>query len=247
MKDFEVRFKRHLKNVQIYKPGKSQEEIKKEFGLQNVIKLASNENPFGPSPAAIEAIKKTAESVHIYPDGRCSALRKALSQKLDVPEEWLVFSNGSNELIEMMCRAYIRSGENVVIPHPTFVVYYTAALIEDAERIFVPLDENMCFDVKAILRAVDENTRVVFISNPNNPTGAYLNADQINTILRALPRQTILFIDEAYYEFADSKDFPSGIDFVRMDDRVIVSRTFSKAYGLAGLRIGYGIMQPHVA
>ncbi len=239
-------YKRHLQAIEIYKPGKPLDEVRREYGLDRIVKLASNENPFGPSPLAVEAMRKAATQVHMYPDGPCTQLRSALAEKLKLPEEWFIFTNGSNELIELLCGAYLRRGEKAILPHPTFSVYYNAVTAQEGEKVIVPLCEDFSFDVKAIVDSIDSNTRIVFISNPNNPTGTYMNTEGIKAILSKLPDEGLVFMDEAYAEFVEASDYPSGSELLKNDHRIVVSRTFSKAYGLAGLRIGYGIARPEV-
>lgn len=234
-------FKEHLLQIKIYEPGKPVEEVQRELSLKRIYKLASNENPFGPSPLAVNEMKKMLSRVFRYPDGKCTILREKLSQILRVGEKNIIFANGSNEIIELFTRAFLREGEKVIIPHPTFSVYYNSVIAERGEMVLVPLTRDYQFDVEGIISAIDEKVRAVFISNPNNPTGCYLNIESLNRIIEKLPEGAILFLDEAYFEYATAPDFPDGVEYVRKGANVLVTRTFSKVYGLAGLRIGYGI------
>jgi len=236
-----------LDQITPYKPGKPIEEVKRELGLDKVIKLASNENPMCPSPKVIEAIASTAKNVNRYPDGGCFYLRQALSRKLSVPEDNIVFGNGSDEIILLSLRAFVDPGDEVVVASPTFLIYHIAAMIKGAKVRTVPL-KGYKYDLKGMLGAVNDRTTVVFIANPDNPTGSYVTADELNEFIEKIPRNVLVFIDEAYYEFAKGGDYPETLAFTEREDRnVVVARTFSKAYSLAGLRIGYGIARKDIA
>ena len=224
-----------------YDPGKPIEELQREMGLKRVIKLASNENSLGPSPKAREAIKRALLSIHRYPDGSCYYLKNKAAQKLGVSTENLLFGNGSNELIELLMRTYLCPGDKVIYGEPSFVVYRLISLAINVEGVGVPL-KNLTYDLLAIAQAVDERTKIVFVNNPNNPTGTMVSHEEVMRFLEEIPRDVIVVFDEAYIEFVENKDFPQLIPLVLKEKRpLVLMRTFSKIYGLAGLRIGYGI------
>lgn len=237
----------NILNVKQYVPGKPIEEVQRELGLKEVIKLASNENCMGPSPKAIEAVRKSLKDVNRYPDASSFYLRKKLAKSLGVDEASLIFGNGSDEVIGMAIRTFVGSGDEVVIAKPTFLIYEIISQIQNAEIKFVPLARDLRHDLDAMKDAITEKTKIVFIANPDNPTGTYVTKAELDDFFKGLPEKVIVFLDEAYFEFANYgfKDYPNGLDYL---DRpgVIVARSFSKAYGLAGLRLGYGISNPEV-
>ncbi len=229
--------------MQPYSPGKPIDEVKRELGLDRVVKLASNENPLGPSPKAVEAIREAALNLHLYPDGAAHALRAALSARFSVPTENLILGNGSDELIHLLGLILLDSPEDeVVLGNPTFVRYHAAAHLAPAKLIEVPLDADYRHDLVAMGKAVTDRTKLVFLANPNNPTGTVMWKAEVEAFLNDLPETATLILDEAYYEFAaDEAEYPNSLDYVRAGRRSVVGlRTFSKAYGLAGIRIGYG-------
>jgi histidinol-phosphate aminotransferase len=234
-----------VKNLVSYKPGTPIEEVKRERKLSSVIKLASNENALGPSPKALAALKKAAGNLHRYPDSTCRELRAALAKSLKVAPEALIFGNGSDEIIVLALRAFVDPGDEVMVASPTFLIYEQQARACGASVTVVPLKE-FRYDLAAMRAAITPHTKLVFIANPDNPTGTYVTKRELETFLNALDPHTIVFLDEAYYEFVDEADYPQSLRYV-LERPVIVTRTFSKAYGLAGLRIGYGIAQPGLA
>jgi len=206
-----------------------------------VIKLASNENALPPSAKAIEAIAKAAETITRYPDGGCFYLRRALSDKLSVSGDNIIFGNGSDEIIVLALRAFIQPGDEVIIADPTFLVYKIASLVESARVKEIP-QKNYRYDLKAMLKALTKKTKVVFIANPDNPTGSYVTDEELKSFIESAGEQVLIVLDEAYYEFAKGGDYPETLDLIKREDRdILITRTFSKAYGLAGLRIGYGL------
>jgi len=231
-----------VKNLVSYTPGAPIEEVKRRFKLSSVIKLASNENALGPSPKALVALKRSAADLHRYPDSTCRDLRARLARALKVAPESLVFGNGSDELIVLALRAFIDPGDEVVVASPTFLIYEQQARACGAAVTVVPL-KDFRYDLVAMAAAVTPNTKLVFIANPDNPTGTYVTKRELDAFLRHLGPETIVFLDEAYYEFVEAPDYPRTLPYVK-DRPVIVTRTFSKAYGLAGLRVGYGVAQP---
>ena len=233
-----------VRNLASYTPGTPIEEVRRRFKLSSVIKLASNENALGPSPKALVALKRSAADLHRYPDSTCGSLRVRLAKTLKVAPESLVFGNGSDELIVLALRAFVDPGDHVVVASPTFLIYEQQARACGAAVTVVPL-KDLRYDLVAMRAAVSPHTKLVFIANPDNPTGTYVTKRELDAFLRALPPNTIAFLDEAYYEFVDADDYPKTLSYVK-DHSVIVTRTFSKAYGLAGLRIGYGLSQPPI-
>ena len=240
-------WKKILDELMPYKPGKPIEEVKRELGLEDVIKLASNENPIEASPQVVKAIAEAASNVNRYPDGGCFYLRRALSRKLSVGEENIVFGNGSDEIIVLALNAFVEPGDEVVVADPTFLIYHIASLAKGATVRAVPLKDYR-YDADAMLKAVTKRTKVVFIANPDNPTGSYLTKKEFETFLENISEDVLVFIDEAYYEFAQGGDYPETLSLIEREDRnVVIARTFSKAYGLAGLRVGYGVARKDIA
>jgi histidinol-phosphate aminotransferase len=230
-----------------YAPGKPIEEVQKELGLTDVLKLASNESALGPSPKAIQAIKDTAAKVALYPDGLAPILRAPLAIKLDVPEDALVFGNGSDELLHLICETFIQPGvDGTVQADPSFAMYDIYATLAHAEVIKVPL-RNYVHDLEAMADAITPSTKIVFVANPNNPTGTLVTSAAVDSFLSRVPDHVITVFDEAYDEFVDHPDKPDVLPYVREGRNVIVCRTFSKAYALAGLRVGYAIARPEIA
>jgi histidinol-phosphate aminotransferase len=242
MTTIDQRAREAIRGLTTYRPGTPIEEVKRALKLSSVIKLASNENALGPSPKAVAALRAAVGDLHRYPDSTCRLLRERLSKRLRVSPESLVFGNGSDELIVLALRAFVDPGDEVVVAAPTFLIYELQARACGASVTVVPL-KNLRYDLSAMKAAVSPHTKLVFIANPDNPTGTYVAKRELETFLRGLPSGTIVFMDEAYYEFADAKDYPRTLPMV-MQRALIVTRTFSKAYGLAGLRVGYGVAQP---
>jgi len=245
--DMRNRVRQNILDVRQYVPGKPIEEVQRELGLKEVIKLASNENCLGPSPKALEAIRKSLGSINRYPDASSFYLRKKLAKSRGVEEASLIFGNGSDEIICMAVRTFVEPGDEVIIAKPTFLIYEIVSQVQDARIKFVGLAGDLKHDLKGMKEAVTDKTKIVFIANPDNPTGTYVTKKELEAFLDGLPDKVIVFLDEAYFEFANYmyKDYPNGMEYL---DRpgVIVARSFSKAYGLAGLRIGYGISTPEV-
>lgn len=234
-----VRVKEELMRVKPYTPGKPVDEVKRELGLERVIKLASNENPFGPSPMALQALKKSLREVNRYPDAGCYHLRKKLSLKLGVDEERLIFGNGSDELIVLALKALTDKGDEVVTAKPTFLIYHIASTVSGLRVKAVPL-KNFRYDLKRMAEEVTGDTKIVFIANPDNPTGTYVNRIEVEDFLQKIPEDVVVFFDEAYFEYAWGDDYPDSLRYQERGN-IITSRTFSKIYGLAGLRIGYAV------
>lgn len=229
-----------------YEAGKPPEEIARDYGVPDAVKLASNENPLGPSPRALEAARRALSQVHRYPDANAFTLRQALSERLGVKPEQLIFGNGSNELIELIVRTFCTGAHHLVFAEPSFVVYRIAAMAQGVPFTAVPLNQQV-HDLEAMGQAVFERTRIVFIANPNNPTGTYVDQSALGRFLSQLPEDVIAVIDEAYLEYAVAADYPDALRCLSSHPRAIVLRTFSKAYGLAGLRLGYAVAPAELA
>ncbi|MBU2473504.1 MAG: histidinol-phosphate transaminase [Candidatus Omnitrophica bacterium] len=233
-----------LEKINSYKPGKPIEEVKRALGLEEVYKLASNENPFVPFFIR-KAINNELKNINRYPESGSFYLRQKLAKKLKVCPEQLVFGNGSDELIVLALKAYIEKGDEVVVSFPTFLIYEIQAKIAGAKILRVPA-VNLAYDLEKIAKKVTKNTKIIFIANPDNPTGTYLNRCQVERFLAKIPKRVLVFFDEAYFEFVPG-DFPQTLKILKKRGNIIVARTFSKAYGLAGLRIGYGVTTKEIA
>lgn len=234
-----------IEGLQPYPPGKPIAEVEREFGIRDSIKLASNENPLGPSPRAVAAVQQALGELHRYPEGDCFYLRHALAKRLAVDPGALVFGNGSNEIIELLIRAYLQPGDEAVMADQAFVVYRLIVQAAGGRSIAVPLRDHT-HDTDALAAAITPRTRILFVANPNNPTGTIIGRAAWQRLLDAVPENVLLVLDEAYAEYVEDPDYPDGIATVRDGRAVIVLRTFSKIYGLAGLRVGYGVTRPDV-
>lgn len=232
--------KKNILNVKPYLPGKPIEEVKRELGLKEVYKLASNENPYPPTPKVLKAIIKELKELNRYPDGNCFCLRQAIAKQMGVDTDQLVFGNGSDEIIVLVTKAFAAEGDEIITAHPTFLIYEIATKISGANIRLVPL-KDFRYDLQAMRQAVTERTKIIFIANPNNPTGTYVTQREVEDFLKGLPENIIVFFDEAYYEFVGKKDYPNSLRLLKQYPNVILTRTFSKAYSLAGLRVGYGL------
>jgi histidinol-phosphate aminotransferase len=225
-----------------YSPGKPIDEVKRELGLDRVVKLASNENPLGPSPRAVEAVKAAAETLHLYPDASCFSLREALSEKYSLPMNQIVVGNGSDEIIHLLGQVFLGSeGDEIIVGDPSFVRYDAAAGLANCVLTKVPLTTDMRLDIPAMAARASERTRLIFIANPNNPTGTIFNRSSFEAFLDRLPPHVLVLLDEAYYEYVGERRYEYPDSQLYRADNVLTLRTFSKAYGLAGIRIGYGL------
>ena len=233
-----------LENVANYKPGKPIEEVKRELGLKTVYKLASNENPFAPLYLK-KAILKELADINRYPEGTCFALRRELARIHQLDPDNLVFGNGSDELISLTVRAFVEPGDEVVLAYPTFLIYEIQARLSAALIKKVPL-KDMHYDLEAMAGQVTSRTRIIFIANPDNPTGTYLNHKQIEDFLAKISTDVLVFLDEAYFDFAP-QDFPRSKELLSRYKNIVITRTFSKAYALAGVRLGYAMTTKEIA
>jgi histidinol-phosphate aminotransferase len=241
-----VRIPPHILSLKPYVPGKPIEEVERELGIRGSIKLASNENPIGPSPLALRAVHAELSNLHRYPEGSGIRLKEALARKHGVAPNQIVLGNGSNEVIELLARAFLSPGDDAVMADPSFVVYALVTQAVGARSVKVPLRDGV-HDLMAMAQAVAEKTRIVFIANPNNPTGTSNGAEEVEAMVRAIPPDVVAAFDEAYAEYVGRPDYPDTVRYIREGQPVIVFRTFSKIYGLAGLRIGYGVTTPEIA
>ena len=223
-----------------YQPGKPIEEVEREYGLRDSIKLASNENPLGPSPRAVAALGAALAGVHRYPDGGGFYLKQKLAEKLGVGADQVALGNGSNEILELLARSFLRPGEDAVMSEQAFLVY--ASVVQAAAGIprGVPL-RDFAHDLDAMATAVGRSTHLVFLSNPNNPTGTIYRRDAFERFLARVPKDVIIVADDAYAEYVEDPEYPRTLEYHKPDRLLVTLRTFSKIYGLAGLRIGYGI------
>lgn len=238
-----------IERIQPYQPGTPIEQVAERLGFapSDIVKLASNENPLGPSPRGIAAAGRELERVHRYPDSESPSLRAAIARHLSVAIDDVVVSNGSNELLELLVRTFCAGGEHVVFGEPSFVVYRLACLAQGVPFSAVPLAPGLVHDLPAMARAITPQTRIVFIANPNNPTGTHVGKAALERFLGEVPQDVIVVLDEAYCEYADADDYPDGLTYRALHPRLAVVRTFSKIYGLAGLRLGYSVLPAELA
>ncbi|RLC30318.1 MAG: histidinol-phosphate transaminase [Deltaproteobacteria bacterium] len=231
----------HILSIAPYTPGKPIEELEREYGIQNSVKLASNENPLGPSPMAVAAAVKALNNLHRYPDGAAHDLSAKLAGRLGVNPENIVLGNGSDEVIALLAQALLRPGDEVVIPRPSFLMYDITVRSVGATPVYVPLTE-LHIDLDAVKESITAATRMIFICSPNNPTGTVVCKSDMERFLADLPENIVVVLDEAYLEFVRDPDAAKGNDYIDESRPLVSLRTFSKAYGLAGMRVGYGIM-----
>jgi histidinol-phosphate aminotransferase len=229
-----------------YPPGKPIAELEREYGVRNAIKLASNENPLGPSPKALAALAALLPDLARYPDGGGFALKAALCDALGVAATQITLGNGSSDILEFAARVFVNPGDEVIFSAHAFAIYPVVTQAVGGRAVITPA-RDWGNDLDAMLRAVGERTRLVFIANPNNPTGTWLTQQALRGFLAALPARVIVLLDEAYFEYVGERDYANGIDLLKSHPNLIVARTFSKVYGLAGLRVGYGFMDPAIA
>jgi histidinol-phosphate aminotransferase len=237
---------KHILSLKPYTPGKPLEELEREYGITNSVKLASNENPLGPSPKALSAIQAATANLNRYPDGSGHALASKLSQKLNVAAENIVLGNGSDEIIAMLAQALLQPGHKVILPKPSFLLYDVLVRCAGAVPVYIPLN-SLSIDLDAIIEKITPGCRMVFLCNPNNPTGTNFTQTDFEYFLNTIPADIIVVVDEAYIEFVRDPNCADSIAYLQSRGALVTLRTFSKAYGLAGLRIGYGVMPPSLA
>lgn len=234
-----------LEQITPYVPGKPIEEVERELGLSNVIKMASNENPLGPSPLALEAVKGYLHKISLYPDGNCYYLKRALAERYNLQEQNIVVGNGADELITLLGAAYLNPGEEIIMAQPSFSEYDFSARLMDAVPVYVPC-KDFRHDLKAMAAAVTEKTKIIYVCNPNNPTGTIVTHKELEDFLAELPSNILVVLDEAYNEYVGDPSYPRSLEFLKRGFNVLILRTFSKIYGLAGLRVGYGLADEQV-
>jgi histidinol-phosphate aminotransferase len=241
-----VRVPDHILEISQYIPGTPIEEAERQSGIREVVKLASNENPLGPSPRAVQAVREAAERMNRYPDSSGQALRQALSLRLGFPTEQIVLGNGSTEIVEILAKAFLASSRGAVVADQAFIMYRIAVRAMGAPLTVVPLKEHR-HDLQAMAAACDDTTALVYISNPNNPTGTYVTRAEMDALFRRLPPHVLAVVDEAYCDYVEAPEYPDCLEFLRAGRNLAVLRTFSKIHGLAGLRIGYAVTVGEVA
>jgi len=234
-----------IENIKPYQGGKPIEEVQRELQLTDIIKLASNENPLGPSPLAISAMKRAAANVNLYPDGNAYYLKNDLAKHLGVDTDQIILGNGSNEVLQIIGETFISPQDEVIYSESAFVVYKLVTTICGAKSVVTPM-KGYHQDISAFISAITDKTKVIFIANPNNPTGTMVDVKQTEKLLDSVPENVLVVFDEAYGEYIDRKDYPKTLPYIQQGRNVIVSRTFSKIHALAGLRIGYGIADKYL-
>jgi len=230
-----------------YAPGLRGSEVRERCGRELICKLSSNEHPAGPFPSAIRAVEAVLPQLNRYPDGSCRALRRALSERLDFPFDNVVVGSGSNEILRLIAQALLRPGDEAVFAWPSFIVYPMVTQMFGATAVRVPLKEGEIHDLEAILAAITDKTRIVFLCNPNNPTGTIYHRDEFERFLERVPAHVLVVADEAYFEFVTEPDYPDTLRYLDLERPLVALRTFSKIYSLAGLRVGYGVMPTPLA
>lgn len=229
-----------VKNLIPYVPGKPIEELERELGIRGAAKMASNENPLGPSPLAKEALSEHLSKVNLYPDGGCFELRRKLSEKLGVPEDTVVIGNGSNEVIEIVARTFLEPGDEAIYGRHAFIVYPIVTQSLGCSHVVSRMPD-LTHDLEDMLSLVTEKTKIIYIANPNNPTGTIVRRDEFEWFLERVPENVIILVDEAYFEYVDDPEYPDTLRYHSARESLVTVRTFSKIYGLAGLRVGYGV------
>ncbi len=230
----------HIKTIIPYVPGKPIEELERELGITDSIKLASNENPLGPSSHALKALRKGIHGLNRYPDGNCYYLKNALAEKFSLHPDEILLGNGSNEVIELAVRTFLGVGDEAIMAHPSFVVYASITQAAGGRNVIIPL-KNWRHDLDTMAAGITEKTKIIFIANPNNPTGTINTKTEMKRFMKKVPDRILVIIDEAYHEYVTSPDYADSMNYLRAGRDLLILRTFSKIYGLAGLRIGYGI------
>jgi len=238
--DWDQMIREELGTLVPYAPGLREEQVRQRSGRDDICKLSSNEHPAGPFPGAIAAMERELPSLNRYPEGASLALKEKLAAKHGVAVDQIMVGNGSNELLRLIAQAVVRPGDEVVYAWPSFIVYPMVTTMFGAVHVRVPLDADETHDLDAMLAAVTERTRIVFLCNPNNPTGTYYSRDAFDRFVEHLPGHVLLVLDEAYFEFVTAGDYPDGMTYFDGEQPIVVLRTFSKIYSLAGLRVGYG-------
>ena len=236
-----------LRDLKPYVPGKPISAVKRQYGLSEVVKLASNENPYGCSPRVAEAVAATFKETQVYPDGYCTELRGAISAKFKVEPERILFGAGTDEVIAMLGKVFIEPGDECVTAAVTFPQYASAVESMGGRMVYAPMSSEMKCDMRSLLKYVTPKTKLVFIANPNNPTGHYNTSEEQDALMREMPENVTVVFDEAYSEYVATDDYPNTLETLKKYSNAILLKTFSKVYGLASLRVGYGIMNAETA
>jgi histidinol-phosphate aminotransferase len=235
----------YLRAIPSYSPGKPMEELEREYGIRDSIKLASNENPLGPSPMALQAAEGALQKVNRYPESSGYYLTRKLSENLNLSPGGIVLGNGSDDVMGMLTKALLRPGDEAIMPKPSFLMYEILVQSEGAVPVTVPLS-SFSIDLSAMAERVTPKTRMIFLTHPNNPTGTILLEREFRSFIKKIPEEIIIVIDEAYIEFVRDRSSLNSMNYMGSDSRIVILRTFSKAYGLAGLRVGYGLMSEEI-
>ena len=229
-----------------YEPGKPIEDLERELGIKNAVKLASNENPVGPSPKIIDSIEKIVKETHRYPDGNATRLKAKISRKFNILENQVTVGNGSNDIIEFVARSFLGPNDSAVYSEHAFAVYPLVVRAVGAKGIEVPA-KNFSHDLEAMLDSIEENTKLIFIANPNNPTGSFIEQSELLNFLEKVPEEIIVLLDQAYFEYSSFETSDLEFDVLERFPNLVISRSFSKAYGLAGFRVGYSVSSIEIA
>jgi histidinol-phosphate aminotransferase len=237
----------YVETINPYVPGKPIEEVEREYGISGVAKLASNENPLGPSPRALAAARQACAQVNLYPDGSAFHLKRALARKLGVTPQEVVVGNGSNEVLEVLVRTFLGPDDETLTSANSFVVYKLATHTHGRRCVEAPMRDGHHYDLDAIAERLSPRTRLVFLANPDNPNGTWFGRPALERFLAAVPKQVLVVLDEAYIEYVTEPGWPDGLELRARHDNLVVVRTFSKIYGMAGFRLGYGILRPDLA
>ncbi|MFO1444613.1 histidinol-phosphate transaminase [Bacillus sp. Bva_UNVM-123] len=240
-----MKWKEQLLQLTPYQPGRSIDEVRRQFGLDKIVKLASNENPFGCSEKVIAALQCNEKSTPLYPDGNATDLREALAIHFHLSPSQLIFGNGADNLIQIISRALLQPGANTVMATQTFSQYKHNAILDGAEIREIPQIDGQ-HDLDGMLKAMDENTALIWVCNPNNPTGTYISENRLKSFLNKVPKDILVVLDEAYFDYVVAEDYGNSITLLDQFPNIIILRTFSKIYGLASLRVGYGISHPEI-
>lgn len=243
--DFKLIARTSIYDLVAYKGGKPASDLRRELGVDEVLKFASNESPIGPSPKAVEAVRQAILESNRYPDSGCYYLREKLAGKLGVSMDEIVMGRGANELVLVASMTVLDPGDEVIIADPTFITYAIAAKLMGAVPVFVPTVDYR-HDLKAMAERIGPKTKIIYVCNPNNPTGTMVTKSEVEELMAAVPDNVLVVFDEAYYEYISDPEYPETLGYVRRKKNVLVLRTFSKVYSLAGLRVGYGIAKPEI-
>ncbi|MFC2947465.1 histidinol-phosphate transaminase [Virgibacillus sediminis] len=235
-----------LGKIKPYTPGKPIWELQEELKLDKVVKLASNENPLGPSPRGVQAIADSLDGLNRYPDADTSALKKSIASSMGVTKEQVIVTNGADELITLVSEAFLEEGDEIIVPFPSFSEYDFGAQLMGAEVVPVQLEEDFQFDVDKMISAITDKTKLIYICSPNNPTGTYLPKSDLEKLLQAMPEHVLMVYDAAYSHYATAEDYTDGVEYVKAGYPIIALQTFSKIYGLAGVRVGFGVAPDYV-